>query len=71
MKFESLAERQAWGEDRVFFYDQNGELRAVPAAWTTLAAPDPFVVMAAGLSHFRTSDLLELVRIIAGLKDKA
>jgi hypothetical protein len=35
----------------------------MPASWTDVAAPDPFVVVAAGRAHFRTTDLLALVRL--------
>jgi hypothetical protein len=32
--------------------------------WTNLAAPDPFVTLAAGRSWFRVADLWELVRMV-------
>ena len=38
-------------------------------SFTDLAASDPFRVQSAGRSYFRTAELLELVRLIAGLKD--
>jgi Family of unknown function (DUF5372) len=51
--------RQNWGEDRVWFHDKNGRLQSVPANWTDVAEVDPFVVVAAGRSLFRITDLLE------------
>ena len=39
---------QTWQSDLVYFLDSAGELVSVPAAWTDLVAPDPFVVVAAG-----------------------
>lgn len=57
-----MRQRQAYGEERVFFYDHEGRLRAVPLGWTNLGSPDPFVVIAAGRSFFRVADLLELAR---------
>jgi hypothetical protein len=62
-----MSEQQAWGEDRIYFHDRKGQLRAVPASWTSLAAPDPFVIIAAGRSLHRVSDLLELAALIAQL----
>lgn len=57
-----------WGEDRVYFHDAAGRLVAVPAAWTDVFAPDPFVALSAGRSAFRVGDLLELTRLVAGLR---
>ena len=55
----------AWGEDRVCFRDDKGGLRYLPAAWTSIAPPDPFVRTSAGRSHFRVEDLLRLASLIA------
>ena len=56
--------RQNWGEDRVWFYDNDGSLRSVPTSWTDAAPMDVFVVVAAGRSLFRVADLLELAQRI-------
>ena len=63
-EFEFVRQKKNWGEDRVWFYDEEGELRLLPAAWTDRAPVDPFVVVAAGRSPFRVSDLLELASLI-------
>ena len=61
-----LAERRtAWGEDRVYFLDETGKLRRLRAAWTSAAVADVFTIKAAGRSHFRVADLLQLVELIA------
>jgi hypothetical protein len=57
--------RSAWGEDRVYFQDETGRLRRLPAAWTSVAPPDVFVKISAGRSHFRAEDLLQLAVLIA------
>jgi hypothetical protein len=36
-----------------------------------VASPDTFVVISAGRAHFRTSDLLQLVTLIARLKQES
>jgi hypothetical protein len=57
--------RTAWGEDRVYFIDETGKLRRLPAAWTSAAVADAFTIRSAGRSHFRVADLLQLVELIA------
>jgi hypothetical protein len=62
-QFPLLAQRFAWGEPRVFFADPaTGQVRSLPQAWTNLAAPDPFVQLAAGRAILRLVDLQALVR---------
>jgi hypothetical protein len=56
--FEFVAHRHNWGEDRVHLHDENGELFSLPAGWTDVAAPDPFVVVAAGRCPFTAEGLL-------------
>lgn len=59
--FPLLAQRFAWGEERVFFTDpQTHEVRSLPLAWTNLAHPDPFLVVAAEPTVLRLKDLLQL-----------
>lgn len=54
---------------RVFFPDAKGHLRSVSMAFTDLAPSDAFRMQSAGRSYFRIAELLELVRLIAGLKE--
>ncbi|MEK6630695.1 MAG: DUF5372 family protein [Acidobacteriota bacterium] len=56
-----------WGSHRVYFHDDEGRLRKIPACWTDAVADDPFVVVAAGRSAFRVADLLKLADFITGL----
>jgi hypothetical protein len=60
--------RQNWTEDRVYFRGLDELPTSIPNHWTDLVPPDPFVVMAAGRSHFRADDLVELARLIARLE---
>jgi uncharacterized protein DUF5372 len=60
-----LAQRFAWGEERVFFPDpQTHEVRSLPLAWTSLALPDPFLVVAGGTTVLRFEDLQNLVQAL-------
>jgi Family of unknown function (DUF5372) len=66
-EFPLVEVRQLWGEARVYFRDDRGELAQLPVAWTDAGDPDPFVVLAAGRADFRLADLLELVRLVGGV----
>ena len=61
-QFELVIQRQNWGEDRVFYYDDQGELTSLPRAWTSRRAVDPFVELSAGRCPFRLEDLLALAQ---------
>ena len=64
-EFALVDRRCTWGENRVYFHDDAGHLRRVPAQWTSLAEVDPFVLTAAGRSSLRLQDLLQLAALIA------
>jgi hypothetical protein len=58
-----------WGEHRVFFREPGqAQVRSLPATWTDVVAPDPFVVLAARRSHFRPQDLLQLAQLLRELR---
>ena len=59
--------RHNWGEDRVFFLDEEGTQCSLPRGWTDAADPDPFVVLADGRSALRVEDLLALVELVDGV----
>ncbi len=63
-EFVFVALRQTWGEDRVFFFGDNGTQKSLPRAWTDAADLDPFVTLAGGRSPFRVEDLLLLAELV-------
>jgi hypothetical protein len=63
-ELDLVTRRYNWSEDRVYFQDDQGRLRTIPAAWTSVHEEDPLVVLAAGRSPFRASDLVELAAIV-------
>ena len=63
-----MAVRQNWGEDRVFFFDDEGVQRSLPQGWTDVGDVDPFVVVAAGRSALRVEDLVALTELIAEMR---
>jgi hypothetical protein len=63
--FPLLSQRFAWGEERVFFPDpQTQQVRSLPLAWTNLALPDPFLVVAGGKTVLRFRDLQQLAQLL-------
>ena len=69
--FPLLSQRFAWGEERVFFSDsKTHEMRSLPLAWTSLAPPDPFVVLAKGQAVFRFEDIESLVQLLNDIQTK-
>ena len=51
----------------VYFHDDDGRLSSVPTDWTSLSAPDPFLVLSNGRARFRPGDLVRLADLIEGL----
>jgi hypothetical protein len=48
----------------VYYEDDGGHLESIPAKWTDVVAPDPFVVIAAGRALFPPDDLTEIVGLL-------
>jgi hypothetical protein len=67
---ELVNERHCFGEAFVFFYGPRGDLSSVPAAWTDLVGPDPFVAVSAGRACFRPRDLLRLAVLLEGIGER-
>jgi uncharacterized protein DUF5372 len=67
-EFEALACKEYGGEQRVCFLDKKGRQCEIPLSWTDLAAEDPITILASGKSWFRAADLLELARLIEGMR---
>lgn len=63
-----MAVRQTWGEDRVFFFVEDGTQCSLPRGWTDAGDPDVFVVLAGGRSSFRVEDLLAVVELLDDLR---
>ena len=55
------------GVEWVHYTGDDGVLRNIRRAWTSVACEDPFVRVGSGRSAFRVSDLLALASLLAGL----
>lgn len=62
--FTLTTRRLNWGEDRVMYFNDAGNLRSMPASWTDCVDQDAFQRAADGRSWFRLDDLLELVSLL-------
>ena len=67
-EFEALARKEYSGEHRVYFVDKKGRQCEIPLSWTDLVPEDALTTLSAGRSWFRAADLLELARLIEGLR---
>jgi len=66
LEYDLVGYAHSWGEHRVFFREPGEErVRSMPASWTDVDGPDPFLELAAGRTPFRVEDLLALVRLLA------
>jgi hypothetical protein len=69
-EFALVTYRYNWGEDRVYFHDDGGDLAALPASWTSVAPRDPFREIAAGRCLLRFVDLIELLALARQIGEK-
>jgi hypothetical protein len=61
-------QRTAYGEPRVFYQDPaTAQVRSFPLAWTDLAPPDSFRLVAADRAILRLTDLRALAALVQGL----
>ena len=63
-EFELVTYKKAWGEDRVYFRDEEGRLRHMPVGWTSVEPADPFRTVAAGRCRFTVEGLLRLADLV-------
>lgn len=56
--------RCVFAESFLYFHDETGRLRQIPAAWTDFAEGDPFVEIADGRSALHVSFLLKLSELV-------
>ena len=68
-EYELVGFAHTWGEHRVFFRKSADQrVHSLPASWTDVEGPDPFVALSAGRSLFCPTDLLALADLLEGLR---
>ena len=70
-EFTLIRSRLAWGRWRAQYYDKEGVVRSLPAAWTNCGPVDPFLEASAGRSVLHVSDLVALCELVAGIGEEA
>ena len=70
-EFVCLTSVRRWGEDRVYFQDDQGRTVSLRAQWTSLFTPPSLVVLSGGRSAFRADDLLKLARLLQQINPQA
>ena len=63
-EIDCVERRIGWGDDLLFYRDRLGYVTALPTRWTSVEIEDPFLVVSAGRSCFRVTDLIDLTRIL-------
>jgi hypothetical protein len=63
-EIDFVERRVHWGDDLLFYRDYRGYITALPTGWTSVQDEDPFLVVSAGRSHFRVTDLIDLASLI-------
>ena len=66
-EFELVEHRCIFGESYLYFHDDSGLLREIPAVWTDFLKGDVFVELATGRSPLHAGTLLELAHLVERL----
>jgi Family of unknown function (DUF5372) len=69
-RFDLVEYRQSWGENRVYYVDEQGVRRSMPAEWTDVICQVLFVEVSAGRSRLSAAELLELTEIVRDYRKK-
>ena len=70
-QFELVGYAHTWGEHRVYFRRPGDDhVRTLPASWTDVVDPDPFVVVARKRCLARVEDLLALAALISEIRTR-
>lgn len=63
-QFDLVEHRYIFSESYVYFHDDRGHLREVPAVWTDFVKADGFAEIAAGRSPLHARRLVELADLV-------
>jgi hypothetical protein len=69
-EYEMIYRKKSWGEDRVTYIDESGQMCSIYTSWTDVIEEDPFVTISNGRCHFRFDDLKKLSSIMKDIKKK-
>ena len=63
-QFDLIEQRYIYTESFLYFYDDHGHLREIPAVWTDFVKADAYVELSAGRSPLHATHLLELADLV-------
>ena len=66
-QFDLIEQRYIYTESFLYFYDDHGHLREIPAVWTDFVKVDAYVELASGRSPLHATHLLELADLVGHL----
>lgn len=69
-KFNLISINHCWGEQRVSYVNNSGEIASIPISWTDIEPVDPFVKASCGRSIFHVDELIELRQLINSIKGR-
>ncbi|WP_307667136.1 DUF5372 family protein [Pseudoduganella namucuonensis] len=64
LRIHVLTRRKNWGEDRVMFYNADGQMMSMLSSWTNIDRADAYTQGDTGGSWFRTDDLRNLRALV-------
>ena len=67
-EYSFVSIRCSWGEERVFYHNEEGRFCSLPSGWTDVLGCDPFLKVSEGRAHFRVKELLQLVAQLKRLR---
>jgi len=67
-KFSLVTFRQNWAVDKVYYHDDQGQLKSLPSSYTDILPTDPFIVLSGQKSIFHPQHILALLRIMESLQ---
>lgn len=69
-QFDLVEHRCIFAESYLYFHDECGYLRVIPAVWTDFVKADVLVEMAGGRSPLHAGCLLELAELVQHLAER-
>jgi hypothetical protein len=67
-EIQVVSQKRIFGNDWLFFIDDEEQQSSVLVAWTSLSVPAPLWALSAGRAYLRADDLLRLADLIAGVE---
>ncbi len=67
-EFEFIEVNTAWGEKRVSYLSEEGEIKTMPLSWTSLNEIDPFITASEERAILHFDEIRSLIELLKGLE---